>query len=401
MKNNKRIIQNIFKSAYPQLIKKKHPIKDHKAIRALMYCQTEEQGYHLLSCPEGHESQKQLHSCRHRSCPICADKARCDWIEKQKEHLLNCPHHHVVFTLPHEYIPLWLYNRKWMTQHFFKACRDTLMALLEDKRYLGATPGILMALHTWGRQLTMHPHMHCLVTSGGMDASDKWHSTSNDFLLPIHVVKSLFRGKMQSYIKKAFFKKELNLCAEWDGVSFLKMHRSLYKKQWSIRIQEQYAHGQGVMLYLARYMKGGPINPKQIIQCTHKGIVFRYKDHHDQKIKQLSISMPEFIRRILWHVPEPHVHVVRHYGLYAAQCREKTRKCHALFGRVKDILGETGEKIINEVHWICAICGASMKRVYSVYAKKWNENSYISVWRHRPVQQDVRADAIYGIGPDG
>ncbi len=401
MENNKRIIQNIFKSAYPQLLKHKHPIKDHKAIRALMYCQTEEQGYHLLSCPEGHESQKQLHSCRHRSCPICADKARHDWIEKQKEKLLNCPHHHVVFTLPHEYIPLWLYNRKWMTQHFFKACQDTLIELLEDKRYLGATPGILMALHTWGRQLTMHPHMHCLVTSGGMDTSDKWHATSNDFLLPIHVVKSLFRGKMQSYIKKAFFKKELNLCAEWNGIAFLKIHRSLYKKQWSVRIQEQYAHAQGVMLYLARYMKGGPINPKQIIQCTHKDIEFRYKDHRDQKIKQLTLMMPEFIRRLLWHVPEPHVHVVRHYGLYASQCREKRLKCHALFGRINDILGDTGEKIKNEVHWNCAVCGALMRRVYTIYARKWNENSYLSVAGHRPVQQDVRADAIVGIGPDG
>ena len=108
MINNKRIIQNIFKSTYPQLINSKHPIKDLKAIQALMHCQTEEQGYHLLSCPEGHESQKQMHSCRHRSCPICADKARHEWIEKEKERLLNCPHHHVIFTLPHEYIPLWL-----------------------------------------------------------------------------------------------------------------------------------------------------------------------------------------------------------------------------------------------------------------------------------------------------
>lgn len=401
MENNKRIIQNIFKSTYPKLIKKKHPIKDHKAIRALMHCQTEEQGYHFLSCPQGHESQKQLHSCRHRSCPICADKARHDWIEKQKERLLNCPHHHIVFTLPHEYIPLWLYNRKWMTQHFFKACRDTLMTLLEDKRYLGATPGILMALHTWGRQLTMHPHIHCLVTSGGMNASEQWHPSSNNFLLPIRVVKSLFRGKMQSYIKEAFFKKEIVLPTEWDGVSFLKTHRNLYKKQWSIGIQEKYAHGQGVMLYLARYMKGGPINPKQITQCTSKKIVFHYKDHRDKKIKKLSLTIVEFTRRILWHVPEPNVHVVRHYGLYAAQCKEKIKKCQGLMGNIKDTLHPTGETIKNEVHWSCTLCGALMRHVYTVYGKRRNENSYISVLWHRPVQQGVRADAIYGIGPDG
>ena len=401
MENNKRIIQNIFRSAYPKLMQSRHPIKDHKAIQALMHCQTEEQGYHVLSCPQGHESQKQLHSCRHRSCPICADKARHDWIEKQKDHLLNCPHYHIVFTLPHEYIPLWLYNRKWMTHHFFKACRDTLMTLLNDKRYLGATPGILMALHTWGRQLTMHPHIHCLVTAGGMDAMDKWCISSNDFLLPIHVVKSLFRGKMQSYIKEAFFNKALELPVECDSVSFLKMHRSFYKKQWSIGIQEQYAHGQGVMLYLARYMKGGPINPKQIIECTSNGIVFRYKDHRDQKIKRLRLNVTEFIRRILWHVPEPNVHVVRHYGLYAAQCRKKIKKRHAVLGNIKSAVSQAGEKIKNEVHWSCAVCGALMRHVYTVYAKRRNENSYISERWHRPVQQDVQADAIDGIGPDG
>lgn len=401
MENNKRIIQNIFKSNYPQLKKTKRPIKDHKAIQALMHCQTEEQGYHLLSCPDGHENNKQLHSCRHRSCPICADKARHDWIEKQKEHLLNCPHHHVIFTMPHEYIPLWLYNRKWMTQHFFKACNETLMELLKDKRYLGATPGILMTLHTWGRQLTMHPHIHCLVTSGGMDASDKWQPTSNDFLLPIHVVKALFRGKMQFFIKEAFLKKELTLPKECNGIELMKLHRLLYKKQWSIRIQEQYAHGRGVMLYLARYMKGGPLNPKQIVQCTSKEIVFRYKDHRDQKIKQLNLASKEFIRRILWHVPEPHVHVVRHYGLYAAQCSAKRDACISFLGKLVDGLSKSGEKIKNEVHWSCTVCGAVLKRVYTVYGRKRNENSYISVWRLRTVQQDVQADAIYGIGPDG
>lgn len=401
MENNRRLIQNILKSQYPQLQKKKHPVKDHKALQALMYCQTEEQGYHFLACPEGHESHKQLHSCRHRSCPICADKARLDWIEKQKKHLLNCPHHHVVFTLPHEYIPLWLYNRKWMTQHFFKACRDTLMTLLEDKRYLGATPGILMALHTWGRQLTMHPHMHCLVTSGGVDAAEKWCPLSTNFLLPIQVVKSLFRGKMQSYIKAAFFKHELKLPSDCGGVEFLKIHRSLFKKQWNIRIQEQYAHGRGVMLYLARYIKGGPINPKQIVQCTSEKVVFRYNDHRDQKIKQLSLAMGEFIRRILWHVPEPHVHVVRHYGLYAAQSHIKKEIGVSILGQINEGLSNAGEEIINEVHWCCATCGALMRRVYTVYAKKRYENSYISVSWHRPVQQDVQVGAINRLVPDG
>lgn len=394
MKNNNRLLQNIFQSAYPQLKQNKHPLKDHKAIHAIMNCQTEAQGYHYLSCPNGHEQRQQNHSCRHRSCPLCSEKSKHDWIEAQKQRLLNCPHHHVIFTLPHEYIPLWLYNRKWMTQHFFKACRDTLITLLSDKRYLDATPGILMTLHTWGRQLTLHPHMHCLVTSGGLNEKAQWCPTSNDFLLPIQVVKALFRGKMQSYIKDAFFKKELRLPKDCDGVEFMKIHRSLFKKQWSIRIQEQYSHGRGVMLYLARYMKGGPLNPKQITQLTSTHLVFRYKDHRDQKTKQMRLTITEFIRRILWHVPEPGLHVVRYYGVYATQSCKKLNQCRALLGDLKQELSKSSEDIIDAVQWCCETCGALMKRVYTNYKKIRKGNSFILVSHHRLVQQVVQVDAL-------
>jgi len=396
MKKDNRLLQNIFQSAYPQLIKKKHPLKDLKAIDAIVNCQTEAQGYHYLSCPKGHEIHQQNHSCRHRSCPLCSEKSKHDWIEAQKHRLLNCPHHHVIFTLPHEYIPLWLYNRKWMTQHFFKACRDTLITLLKDERYLNATPGILMTLHTWGRQLTMHPHMHCLVTSGGLNENQQWCPTTNDFLVPIHVIKALFRGKMQSYIKEAFFNNELRLPEDCDGVEFMKIHRSVFKKQWSIRIQEQYSHGRGVMLYLARYIKGGPLNPKQITQLTSKHLEFRYKDHRDKKTKQLRLSITEFIRRILWHVPEPGLHVVRYYGVYATQARQKLDHCRVLLGDLKQELNSSGKEIKDTVQWYCGICGALMQRVYTHYQSARKGNSFISVSRSRHVQQYVQPALGHG-----
>jgi len=311
---NNRIIQKIFQSYLPQLKNKNLPLKDLKAIDAIAACRTPEMGYHYLACPEGHEDKINAHSCRHRSCTICASKSRHNWIESEKQRLLNCPHYHVIFTLPHEYINLWQYNRKWFTQTFFKACRDTLIELLNDERYLGATPGILMTLHTWGRQLNMHPHIHCLITAGGL-SSDEWKTTRNGYLLPIKVVKSLFRGKMQAYIKQEHLEGRLRLPNNVGTYEFNQLHRSLYKKEWSIRIQEQYKHGQGVVLYLAKYMKGGPVHPQQILSSDHRNTTFSYKDHHSGKTKTLKIATQEFIRRILWHVPEIGVHVVRHYGL--------------------------------------------------------------------------------------
>lgn len=135
---NKRGIQNIFRSYFSRISNQRLPLKDIKAAEAIMLCRTAEQGYNYLACPAGHEGKIQTHSCKHRSCPICADKARHNWIESQKKRLLDCPHYHVVFTLPHVYLTLWQYHRKWFTNAIFKASRDTLVELLEDKKYLGA-----------------------------------------------------------------------------------------------------------------------------------------------------------------------------------------------------------------------------------------------------------------------
>ena len=106
-KHNKRIIQDIFRSYFSRIKNKKLPLKDIKAAEAIMNCRTPGQGYNYLTCPEGHEGVMQTHSCKHRSCPICADKARHNWVESQKSRLLDCAHYHVVFTLPHEYLNLW------------------------------------------------------------------------------------------------------------------------------------------------------------------------------------------------------------------------------------------------------------------------------------------------------
>jgi len=394
------IIQKIFQSYLPQLKNKKLPLKDIKAIEAITTCRTLENGYNYLACPEGHEDKITPHSCRHRSCSICSNKGRYEWIEAEKKRLLNCPHHHVIFTLPHEYIELWQYNRKWFTKSFFKACRDTLIELLGDARYLGVTPGILMTLHTWGRQVNMHPHIHCLVTSGGY-CSGEWKSTNKDYLLPIKVVKSLFRGKMQAYIKQAFIEGTLRLPPNLKPCEFNRIHRSLYKKEWSIRIQEQYKHGQGVVLYLAKYMKGGPINPKQILSCNHQNTTFAYKDHRTGKVKTLKIATKELIRRILWHVPETGVHVVRHYGLYASRSQKIRKLCSDMLGSHAYLFKSSSitEKV--EINWCCGICGSVMNHIYTVFKGYRDENSYNKESSLRIVQQDVQVVAANWIVPDG
>jgi hypothetical protein len=309
--------------------KKNHslPLKQLKAAYALMSCRTSQLGSSTYQCPIDKTKKTLYHACRHRSCPQCAAKKQQQWCEKQQERLLNCSHYHCVFTIPHEYLKLWQFNTKWFTKTLFQTVKETLLELLEDPKYLGAKAGIIMALHTWGRQLNQHPHMHCLVTGGGVDIHHKWKEKA-EYLLPIKVVKALYRGKLQSALLSALDKNELTIPRKATTQEIKEIIKKLYKKEWSVNIQEPYAYGDGVIQYLSRYICGGAIKQTQIKYITRDQIAFYYKDHRDGKIKLLTLAIKEFIRRVLWHTPDSGQHQIRHYGLYnaASKARKQAQK---------------------------------------------------------------------------
>lgn len=237
-------LQKIFRAWFPAY-RNKHavPLKHLKAAQAVMSCRTEEQGYSHYVCPIDDTELHINHSCRHRSCPACAARQQVQWLNQQQQKLLPCGHYHMVFTLPHEYHPLWQYNTAWFAKTLFQAGQQTLLELLGDPKYLGVQPGILMALHTWGRQLNLHPHLHCLVTAGGINKQGDWQSPDDEFLLPIRVVKALYRGKVQAKIKQALETQELVLPPKQNAAQVLQAIQALYKKSWSVRIQPVYPHG--------------------------------------------------------------------------------------------------------------------------------------------------------------
>ena len=160
-------LQTIFQDAFPAY-EALYPLPVHvrKAARAIMQCRTAALGGHVQACPDGHVSRIWYNSCRHRSCPQCAYLQTERWLVPQQTRLLACDHYHVIFTLPHALNPLWLANVPRMTTLLFQTVRDTLGTLLAAPKYLGAQPGILMALPTWSQTLVLHPHVHCLVTGG-------------------------------------------------------------------------------------------------------------------------------------------------------------------------------------------------------------------------------------------
>ncbi len=368
-----KLLQNIFCSQEKYLDSIPQALKNRKAIYAIQNCRTENMGTSVYSCKDNHTPIKQHHSCRHRSCYICAQKSRLQWIESQRKRLFDVPHFHVVFTLPHEYLTLWQYNEALFTKILFKASQKTLMELIGDDKHHDVTPGILMALHTWGRQLDLHPHTHCLVTAGGLNAKAEWQSIDK-FLLPSEVIKRFYRGTLQSLLRDAFAANELILPPSINEGAFWQLYRAAYAKSWCVRIEDKYDHGKGVMLYLSRYLKGGPVNPKQIREVSNDAVVFNYLDHRDKHVKPLRLKMEEFLRRVLMHVPAMGKHTVRFYGLYATCSKQRHTRCVSELGDLTKVRGIPG-LTLQDMVLFCSKCGARARLNYRLWNRHQKGNS--------------------------
>jgi hypothetical protein len=303
--------------------------RELRAAYSISNCYTAALGGHVLSCPEGHGSIVQYNACHHRSCPRCAERSRQSWLAAELERLLPCEHFHVIFTLPHTFISLWEFNRAWMNQLLFDCARQSLLTLCADPRHLGALPGLLMALHSWGRTLSHHPHVHCLVTAGGVDSNSQWRASRKSFLVPVKPLQHLFRGKLLSHLQSALDAQRLHLPPQQDGTHWRRTIAQQYRTHWNIEISPPYAHGRGVALYLARYVKGGPLSNERTLELSHGAVSFGYTDHHDHRRKTLRLGTTEFIERVLWHAPPARQHTVRRAGLYASALQRQHRLCRA------------------------------------------------------------------------
>lgn len=392
-----RKIQALFASQEARLLNKTRALKDCKAIDAMVHCRTPSMGTHYFECEQGHRVE-QHHSCRHRSCHVCAQRSRAQWVDRQQQRLLDTPHFHVIFTLPHEYLPLWRYNEAWFARALFEASQRSLLQLLGQEEHGGYRPGILMSLHTWGRQLTLHPHTHCLVTAGGVSGSGEWRESGN-YLLPVAVLKAVYRGKVQALLKQAFERGELTLPPSMTAPEFRSLHRSLYKKAWSVRIEERYDHGRGVLLYLARYCKGGPLNPEQLLGCTHERVLLRYFDHRTKQQRVLTLSPEQLCERLLQHVPAAGVHTIRYYGLYASA----TKVNPACRGMPERLVVAPGVKAVDLLQ--CRGCGGMLRCIGIRWPGDVRKGN--SIYREASgvihgapsgghVQQDVEADTASG-----
>ena len=293
------------------------------AARCISHCYTAALGLHLQVCDSGHLARIHYHACRHRSCPKCGAYSRQAWIDAQFNRLLPCPHFHVIFTLPHSLLELWALNRSWFIGVLFDCGRTSLLELLADPRHLGATPGLMMSLHTWGRDLCRHPHLHCLVSAGGIDPQGHWRPSKPNQLVPFEALHRLYRGKLLATLRHALALGALQLPSWMSQRACTQQLRGLYAKHWNVRIEPQYPHGRGLTLYLARYAKGGPIPNEHLLRMHDGRVQLDYTSHRDARPKTLTLDLPQFIARTLWHAPPKGVHTTRHSGLYSTPYRKQ------------------------------------------------------------------------------
>jgi hypothetical protein len=336
-------LQTIFQDAFPA-DEQTHPLPAHvrRAARAIMPCRTAALGGHIQACPDGHIARVWSNSCRHRSCPQGAYLQTEHWLALQRARLLACDHSHVIFTLPHELKLLWLANVPVMTSLLCQAVRDTLCTFLAAPKDLGAQPGIIAALHTWSQTLVLHPHVHCLVTGGGLTPAGQWVAVRNGFLLPARVVMAVFRGKMVDALRQTVSRGELALPEPMRPQQLLNLlHRLGHPTQtkWNVRIMERYRHGAGVVTYLARYLRGGPIKNARLVAWDGNRVTFLHRARHEEaeggspSPQRMTLSVADFLQRWLQHVPVPQTRVVRSYGLYHPTHAETLALCRAALGQ--------------------------------------------------------------------
>lgn len=317
----------------------KLPIWIRGAAERMRVCRTAVLGGHLIRCPRGHVERIAYNSCRHRSCPQCSLLERERWLAGWKSRLLDCPHHHVIFTTPQDLLPLWRFNKKGFADALFESASGALLELLGDPKYQGARPGLLAALHTWGQTLAGHVHLHVLVTGGGVTERGHWQPAKKSCLLPRKVLMIVFRGKLRAALLRRLRRGELTLPTGMRESQAAGLLNKVGRMTWNVKILEHYGHGVGVAKYLARYLKGGPLSNRRLVSNSDGVIRFRYRDNREPgqdgqgERKVLPLEADQFLLRLLQHVPPPGLQTVRGYGLYANSQRARLNEARRLLGQ--------------------------------------------------------------------
>ena len=319
-----------------------------RALRDVVDCRTPAMGGHLQACDDCGHLEFVYHSCRSRACPSCHGSETAAWLADRAGELLPVHYFHMVFTIPKSLREPLRRNQTALCGALMRAAAESIQALAADPRHLGATPAILAVLHTWGRNLVWHPHVHCLVTAGGIAADNTWQETSNpNFLVPVKALSSFFRGRFAALARAAAPEADLPESAFAKG------------SRWVVHAEPCRAGASHVIEYLGRYIHRLPVTDHNIIDSTETTVTFRYTETSTGKKRLMTLPAMEFIRRCLQHVPPPGFHRIRYYGLWSPASRPQLRQAMLLLAPIRPGLAEaiaTAAETAREAHQAIAIC---------------------------------------------
>jgi hypothetical protein len=281
-------------------------------------CRTEALGGHLDLCPDCGFERPAYNSCRNRHCPKCQSLAQARWVAERFERILPTHYFHVVFTLPSQLRPLARANRAAIFDLLFACASRTLLELGLDKDRLGAQLGITAVLHTWTRELAFHPHLHCIVTGGGLTPDGgAWSAASRRYLFPVKVLGALFRGKVLAALRRLRDQERLVYCGAArplaDAAVFDAFIDRLYEVDWVVYSKKPFAGPERVFRYLGRYTHRVGVSNQRLQAVDERGVRFATKGKN-----AVTLAPDEFIRRFLDHVLPAGFTKIRHYGLHAA-----------------------------------------------------------------------------------
>jgi len=288
--------------------------EQRKVMWAIENCRTAVLGGHVDLCLDcGHE-QPAYNSCRNRHCPKCQALDQARWLEKRKQYILPTHYFHVVLTLPTELHPLTRRNPKLIYGLLFAAASQSMLSLGRDPKHLGGLLAITAVLHTWTKDLRFHPHIHCVVTGGGLSTDrQRWVDSGPNFLVPYKVLSRLFRGKFIDGLCQLYAQAKLALPTELSKpAAFEQLRRTLFKKDWVVYLKPPFAGPEQVFRYLARYTHRVAISNNRILAVTDDNVTIATKNDNS-----VTLTAEVFIRRFLQHILPKGFCKIRHFGLMA------------------------------------------------------------------------------------
>ncbi|HXJ88270.1 MAG TPA: IS91 family transposase [Candidatus Binatia bacterium] len=341
-----------------------------KAFRAIQRCRTAALGGHRDACPSCGYQAISYNSCRNRHCPKCQAQARERWLAAREAELLDTCYFHVVFTVPHELNVLALENPRLFYDLLFTATAQTLLQIASDPKHLGAEIGVIAILHTWGQNLLLHPHIHCVIPAGGLSPDHRrWVGPRYPFFLPVRILSRVFRGKFLAGLKRLHRSKKLQCAGPSaplaDPRQFAKLLRRLHRHDWVVYAKPAFGGPMQVLRYLGRYTHRVAISNHRLLAFDQERVTFRWKDYaRGGKQGQMTLTATEFLRRFFLHVLPKSFVRIRHFGFLANRFRTSRltlgRQLLAFSSSTKLQVKSYDLRAESACLWHCPRCGASM-----------------------------------------